>query len=251
MRIGILLLVALTLAPGCDRGHVASSGADSVVTERTGRGVTGRPESGALPDAQIESLKFAGSDRMGPKTSRADAPLENDLSGLSALLDTLPADDDMIEKFDALAETAPGRSPDEIRAARFSEARLPEETRNVRVQAWIFAAKMETDNDFHVILGSTPDIKTAQFMNAEVAGLPKQQSGDTATLQSVRAEFHDVVGKFPGQAYVKYTHPKPVTVEGSLFFDLDHTGVKVGPNGMKPDTSWEIHPITDLRAGHG
>jgi hypothetical protein len=49
-----------------------------------------------------------------------------------------------------------------------------------------------------------------------------------------------------GSSYRKYNHPIPVIVEGSLFFDIDHVAGVVGPQGMRPTTAWEIHPITKL-----
>jgi hypothetical protein len=38
-----------------------------------------------------------------------------------------------------------------------------------------------------------------------------------------------------------------VTVEGSLFYDVDHAPGAVGPRDMKPTTAWEIHPITQIQ----
>jgi hypothetical protein len=35
-------------------------------------------------------------------------------------------------------------------------------------------------------------------------------------------------------------------VTGSLFFDVDHPAGAVGPQGHRPQTAWEIHPISSI-----
>ena len=51
----------------------------------------------------------------------------------------------------------------------------------------------------------------------------------------------------PEDGYDKYDPPIPVQIVGSLFFDVDHQPGEVGPVGMKPKTSWEIHPVSDIQ----
>ena len=128
--------------------------------------------------------------------------------------------------------------------------RAVEENRNVRVPAWIYAIKFEADADWHVILGSDPSGTTQTFFNGEVSGLPLASSPDFSTLLRVRKSLAKILGKdLPtGSGYNKYDPPLPVTVEGSLFFDVDHAAGVVGPTGMRPQTAWEIHPITRLSA---
>ena len=48
--------------------------------------------------------------------------------------------------------------------------RTPEEERNVRVRAFLYAASRESDNDFHLIVGDEGD--QAKMMTMEVSGLP-------------------------------------------------------------------------------
>jgi hypothetical protein len=64
----------------------------------------------------------------------------------------------------------------------------------------------------------------------------------------VRQKLADIlVNQLPaGSGYRKYTFPIPVVVDGSLFFDVDHAAGVVGPAGMRPQTAWEIHPVTRL-----
>jgi hypothetical protein len=40
--------------------------------------------------------------------------------------------------------------------------------------------------------------------------------------------------------------PVHVRITGSLFWDGEHANQHVGPEGLQPDTAWEIHPIKDL-----
>lgn len=147
--------------------------------------------------------------------------------------------------------------------------RTPEELRNVQVTAWICAVKYEWgktgDNDLHVILSSNATAgRGARFMTAEVSALPvvsavtktkprptiNKRSPDYAILQRARKQLVDL---FPdhrlAETFYKPGRPIKVTVTGSLFFDGDHTvgaSDAPGPAGMKPDTVWEIHPVTEL-----
>lgn len=191
------------------------------------------PLHGAGIADQILS-RFRGVDRKGPKTTIAQATRET-FTSLSALVATLEADDDM-------------RSHDpEVK--RNTNVRVDEERRNVRVPAWIYAIKYEADQDWHVILGSSPSGTSHVYFNAEVSGLPSNGAAAHATLKKVRqqlaAMFEDSLPG--GGGYWTYDEPVPVLVDGSLFYDIDHAAGVVGPTGMRPDTSWEIHPITNLK----
>ena len=33
---------------------------------------------------------------------------------------------------------------------------------------------------------------------------------------------------------------------GSLFYDISHSPGTVGPQGLRPGTAWEIHPVTSI-----
>lgn len=51
----------------------------------------------------------------------------------------------------------------------------------------------------------------------------------------------------PGKKYEKHDPPVPVEITGPLFFDVDHDAGVVGPQGHRPKTAWEIHPVMDIK----
>jgi hypothetical protein len=173
-----------------------------------------------------------------------------------------------VKRGDAKTSIAPGGSDQyptiaALRASLKSDARMrklgiteatdsprtPDELRNVTVSGVIFAISKESDNDFHLIVGDQNCHRSACIMNVEVSGLPRDTgSADYAALSSVRAKF---VAKFNGHepgtsGYDMIDPPMPVTVSGSLFFDIDHGAGRVGPTGRQPSSSWEIHPVTEV-----
>lgn len=180
------------------------------------------------------SENFAGSDRKAAKISIAHGDLEK-FDDLAALLASLAPDADMID-----------HDP-EITRDEHSD-RVEEELRNVRVKAWLYAASREKDNDFHTIIGTDPAKKPRHYMNAEVSGLPSKKSSAFAKLKAVRASFKAIVmNNLPGFGYDFYDPPRPIVMEGSLFFDITHkAGDKPGPKKVKPERIWEIHPVTAL-----
>jgi hypothetical protein len=181
---------------------------------------------------------FAGTDRRNPKTSVANAGLES-YSTIAALRSALPADQQMLS-------LGISKAPD--------SARTPEEQHNVTVGGVIYAISKESDNDFHLIVGDPACSQAGCLINVEVSGLP-QQAGDPnrPTLTAVRTKFLDFFGGTePGTSggYDQYTPPIAVTLTGSLFFDVDHKAGAVGPSGFKPNSAWEIHPLTDITFEH-
>ena len=52
-----------------------------------------------------------------------------------------------------------------------------------------------------------------------------------------------------GLGFDFYDPPIPLTVQGSLFFDVTHAmgSKKPGPSSAKPRTIWDLHPITSIR----
>lgn len=179
---------------------------------------------------------FAGKKRRKAKLSISNAPMEK-LDDLSALLDSLPSDAKM-------ARHVPKITTDP------TSDRVDEEKRNVSVKVWLYAASRESDNDFHLILGRDPAGPPRRYMTAEVSGLPP--AGDVAgpQLAAARNSFKTIVQQqTPGLGYDFYDPPIPVTVQGSLFFDMTHakSSKKPGPSSAKPQTIWEIHPITSIQ----
>lgn len=181
------------------------------------------------------SENFAGSDRKAAKISIAHGDLEV-FDDLGELLDSLAPDEDMIN-----------HDP-EITRDEHSD-RVEEELRNVRVKVcWLYAASREKDNDFHCIIGTDPGQTPRRFMNAEVSGLPSKKSSALAKIKASRASFKAIVlNHLPGFGYDFYKPPRPISIEGSLFFDITHAhGSKPGPAKVKPESIWELHPVTAM-----
>lgn len=191
------------------------------------------PRFGAGQADQLKAA-FRGKDRSGAKTSIvADAAIEP-FASVAELQSQLPDDDAMLN-----------HDPE---ITRQSMKRVQEEQRMVHVDAWIYAIKYESDNDWHVITGTDPDGQEIHYFNAEVSGLPKSSSPAIATLRKVRQSLAAILeNDLPGPgSYRKYDPPIAVTIEGAMFYDVDHKPGAVGPGDMKPTTAWEIHPITSL-----
>jgi len=176
---------------------------------------------------------FAGTDRGDAKTSIAPGANEGH-STIAAVRSTLPTDAHML----GLGITKARDSP-----------RTPDEQRNVTVGAVIYAISKESDNDFHLIAGDPNCRDGSCRMNVEVSGLPPSTSASYSTLKAVRDKFLAFFdGTDPGTSggYDKFDPPISVTLTGSLFFDVDHKAGVVGPTGLRPDSAWEIHPVTDI-----
>jgi hypothetical protein len=190
------------------------------------------PLHGAGRADQVKAA-FRGKDRSRAKTSIVDGVRVERFGSVVELQKRIPSDDKMLNHEPALT-----RQVD----------RLPEEHRMVQVEAWIYAIKYESDNDWHVITGTDPDAGQIHYFNAEVSGLPKKQSPAFATLREVRESLATILDNdLPRpSSYRKYDPPIAVTIKGALFYDIDHAPGEVGPGDMKPTTAWEIHPITSL-----
>jgi hypothetical protein len=170
------------------------------------------------------------------KTTYAQAPVE-EFRDLRALILTLPSDEDM------RARTQLNWNFDRIDEDGYSEQR------NVRVLAYLFAVQKESDNDFHLILDDDGDIEEGAKMNAEISGIPTEGS-DAAAIRSVRDAFKARFNGNPPTQYKDWPYDGraiPVLIEGSLFFDRDHPSGTVGPQGHRPGSAWEIHPIRSIQ----
>lgn len=212
----------------------------------------------AQPSAkeQAANLPFTGIYRAGAKTSivrtaSAVIPI-TEYQNLSGLLTTLPKDATMRSQHPAL-------KPGNINAP---SERFPEEQRNVRIKdCWILVVKYEKskitkttggktkrtgDNDFHLVISSTPQLNPGQRMNMEVAGLPPTASADTEQLRKARVDFLNMCLKIPpAGAFATFTPAIHVMIEGSLFFDGEHTADQIAPK-YHLTTTWEIHPISKI-----
>lgn len=178
---------------------------------------------------------FEGEHRADAKLSIPDAPFQF-FEKLDDLFPTLEADKFMKEEHQP--------------KITYSTDRQPEEQRNVTVNAYLYAASKEGDNDFHLILGSSPQKSKAKFFTAEISALPK--SGQyQQPIRAARDQFKDgwtsSTGKtLPGGGYKFTDSPIQVKVSGALFFDVDPHPGGVGPAGYKPTRRWEIHPVTAI-----
>jgi hypothetical protein len=178
--------------------------------------------------------KFKGTARRIAKTTIFDAQPQP--VTLDALLDELvPTNDAMRGMHISSAPTS---------------NRVDKEKRNVTVSGYVYAYKKESDNDYHVIFGTMPtDGSPARYMNTEVSGIPIGGTDENRkTLWAVRKAFE---GKFElnGGWHGGYDFPDPpvpVRITGSLFWDVDHQNEFVGPGSNKPETAWEIHPISAI-----
>jgi hypothetical protein len=187
----------------------------------------------ALARRGASGEQFEGHDREDAKTSIAQGGSAT-FGSIAAVRASLASDSDM---------RALG-----ITKASDSERTAPEQG-NVTVKGLILAISKEADNDFHLIVGDPECDDGGCLINVEVSGLPPAQSPDATALKEVRSKFLAFFdGKEPGtsRGYDKFEPGIPVTLTGSLFFDVDHAAGAVGPKGLKPDSAWEIHPLSDI-----
>lgn len=194
---------------------------------------------------------FAGQYRAAVKTSFVTdgqghvAPFQN-RGSVSDLLNYLNGEHDGVVRNDTAM-----RAAHQWHSADVATSRTTEEQENVLITGYIVAINPhEDDNDFHVIVrDDTQDV----FLNAEVSGLP-QSCGDRAMFRNARDDFQVVMNNqaiAPGSGSYRFLEtPVRVVVEGSLFFDGAHgfgCSHCPGPDGAKPQTVWEIHPVFDIK----
>jgi hypothetical protein len=176
---------------------------------------------------------FKGTSRKAAKLSIANAQLEQ-FNDVNKLIATFPAHATMVKR--KIPTTA-------------SSNRVDVEKRNVKVDAFLYAASREDDNDYHLIIGRDP-AKPAKYMTAEISGLPPASSSAFNALSGVRDAFFDFFGDgLPGTSYDFYDPPIPIEIEGSLFWDSSHAkGGRPGPQTLRPKMPvvWEIHPVTRI-----
>jgi hypothetical protein len=181
---------------------------------------------------------YQGTARRDVKTSVCHGAGERTFATLGELLEWLPDDNERMWN----------HQPPISNAA--DSTRVSEEEWLVTVGAFLYAAKHEPDNDYHLILGQAPG-DPAKFMTVEISGLPKSGHPDRAALKLAREEFKSFLGDGTpqGSSYDRYDEPIPVRVTGCLFFDTSHhAGLpnSPGPAEMKPGTTWELHPVTEI-----
>ena len=132
-----------------------------------------------------------------------------------------------------------------------STPRTEDEDYNVFVsKAYVFFISEETDQDYHLIIGDLDENgEKINLMTAEISGLPKGEMNTPAylLLERTRRQLYE---KFPNFFETNRKTFKPtsnfpeIAIRGSLFFDNHHTAGQVGSGAVKPNTTWEIHPVT-------
>jgi hypothetical protein len=209
------------------------------------------PPIGAPPVAAPAAAKpapvgdnFEGSKRKAAKLSLGSAKKVEVFNDVTDLIATLPS------------KTAMKNHVPKISNAETS-GRVVEEQRNVRIRAFIYAASLEDDNDYHVIIGRDPAKSPPVFFNMEISALPVGGPKRVVTLlKKVRNTYKAFFThpdppkrRLPGMTYDFYEPPIPIEVEGSLYFDMPHAnGEGPGPDDLRADipTIWEIHPVTKI-----
>jgi hypothetical protein len=205
-------------------------------------------EQGAASEADFAAAaadaptgdNFGGTARKAAKLTIASGKTEK-FTDLKSLIKSLTPDDEM-------------RDHDPKIGIGAKSGRVDEEQRNVRVNAFIYAASRESDNDFHLIIGRDPNKTPEMYMTMELSGLPPKTSASFKKLNDARDSYktfynENLGGNLPGLKYSFYDPPIAVTIEGSLFFDMSHAkGQAPGPKSLKSrmPTIWEVHPITKI-----
>lgn len=131
------------------------------------------------------------------------------------------------------------------------------EDRNVQFDhVFIYTFKRQSDEDYHVIFGTSGDVNTALFFNGEISGISPASTFGRKKLIGARGLFETYfqIGAHCATSYYEHDfrlHPIPVKLSGSLFYDGEHC-TNYSANGpqqwhnIKLNSAWEIHPITGI-----
>ena len=117
------------------------------------------------------------------------------------------------------------------------------------ISVFLYAIARESDEDYHIIIGTSGNPATAKYFNIECSGLPGSASLAFSKLKAVRQKVVTLLGgtERSQSGYVVFNdHPK-VKIIGSLFYDKEHENSIPGPAASKPTTAWELHPITEFK----
>jgi len=192
------------------------------------------------PPAATGSEVFKGKFRPEAKTSYARSAKEK-VTDVESLLNGLPTDAQMTEQHHELVAKDKNHQN--------HVPRIPAETRNVTVKAWLYWVGHQSDDDYHLILGDTSELTSQTvFMNAEISGLPSGKPSQQPFVR-LRDDLRKVLASSPNKKGA-FVNPLPVRVTGSLLWDGEHRNPhNVGPKkpvDIRPKKAWEIHPIHDL-----
>jgi hypothetical protein len=204
---------------------------DSGITESNGTSIMALR---AATNRRCDHDEFDGKYRKEAKTSIHSGSYKK-YTTLARFMNTLVDDDFMAGEHDPAITT--------------SSTRVVEESKNVRiVKAYLYAYSKQTDEDYHLIFGTSTNPETARYFNAEISGVPSAGSASHDALQTVWDNFNsDIGGESCRSGYYFFETPQRVELKGSLFFDKEHYNENIGPAEARPLSAWEIHPITYLR----
>lgn len=175
--------------------------------------------------------RFAGLSRSKVKTSISGSQPKI-YTSLSQFTNTLFPDEDMKVVVRALSK------PYAMRAIQ--------EDKIVTVKnVFLLAYAREKDNDYHLIITNS---NRTLFFTAELSGLPGNSANSYQKLKSARLAFENFPGGVNCGKYTFLETPlKILSIKGYLFFDVAHPAGEVGPQGARPLTAWEIHPVMEMK----
>jgi len=163
----------------------------------------------------------------------------------------------------ALTVPQPGGQPIKENDERFRDTRIPafdnslgvNEGDLVTVRGWLWlVATSNDDGDYHIqISGSATSGDGALIVEVPNPDPAFVSSPDLRAVFTTVREFvkttllHDPSLE-PSACGNVMTHPPYVQVTGQLFYDDSHIDpASRGKKGMKAATSWEIHPVIDMK----
>lgn len=133
-----------------------------------------------------------------------------------------------------------------------SSPRTEDEEINVFIKkAYIFYISKEEDSDLHLIIGDIDkNGEKVNLMTAEVSGLPADKTTKAYyLLERTRRQLYEEYPEFftsNKKTFRPRTQFPEIAIRGSLFFDTHHSAGQIGSGSSKPQTVWEIHPVTYL-----
>lgn len=136
-----------------------------------------------------------------------------------------------------------------------SAERTDAEKQNVSIKkAWLHYIYREPDNDFHLIIGDSPDISKGPLLNVEIAGIPRGATDEVINkFMKVRNQVikDSRMGDLKcGNVKGPLNPPIPITrLVGSLYYDNPHDAGTVGRGEYKAGSAWEIHPVKEIVFG--
>ncbi len=199
------------------------------------------------PGVDYVNMTFQGRFREAPRTQYARS-----LQG--QLLRT-----ELFPDLDALTQTlAPDARMRQKYAKTLSSAtRFPEELRNISVDTYLHAVKLNNgidahgnqgDLDFLLMLGTSAKHGEGRFFSAKVSGLPKG-GADAAAFTAARRQLLQLllyVAQVPqpkfNADFAEINPPLKVKVTGSLFFDGQGAGGS-GPDYARTASAWQLDPV--------